>query len=188
MRLSSLFFLLLIGSAMAHGQATVYKTVDENGVVSFSDTPPGDPAQAEKLQINAPPPSSTGEYQQNLEDMRETTDRMAADRREREKHRAEMRELQARTNAYGEPDYSSSGYDDYSYVTGYRGYNRGGRYKPGKPWKPGRPPYRPGYKPKPEHPIARPPHRPGAGQPEEFGATRPTQNNSQLMRPITSRR
>jgi hypothetical protein len=185
MRLILLLLILLVHSALALGQATVYKSVDEQGVVSFSDTPPANPDDAERMQIDTPPASSTGEYEQNLEAMRETTDRMAADRRDREKHRAEMRELQARTNAYQQPDYSDRdyNYDDYTQISGYRGYTGSGYYRPGHP---GRPPYRPGYKPKPEHPIARPPHRPG--QSDEFGSTRPTRNNSQLMRPITGRR
>lgn len=182
MRLIPLLLILLFQGTAAQGQATVYKSVDENGVVSFSDTPPANAEDAQRMQIDTPPPSSTGEYQENLEAMRETTDRMASDRREREKHRAQMRELEARSNAWDRPQQTDV-YEYDSYVTGYRGYNRGGKYKPGKP------PWRPGHKPRPEHPIARPPHRPGGGgSPEEFGATGPTKNNSQLMRPITGRR
>lgn len=176
MRLIALLLVILAYSALAQGQATVYKSVDEQGVVTFSDRPPIDAAQLERLQIDTPPPSTTGEYEQNLEAMRDTTDRMAADRREREKHRAELRELQARTDAYKEPRYDTRDHDDYSYVSGYRDYYPGGGYRPGKP------PWRPGHRPKPEHPIARPPLGPDSGQ------ARPTQNNSQLMRPITGRR
>lgn len=181
MRLYPLVLVLLAYSAIVQGQATVYKSVDEHGVVTFSDTPPADSSTAEQLQIDTPPPSSTGEYQQNLETMRETTDRMAADRREREKHRADMREAQARTNAYQQPqayDRDYDDYDDYSYVTSYRN-------KPGRGHnRPGRPPWRPGHRPKPEHPIVRPPHRPTPNN----KLTRPTDNNAQLMRPMTSRR
>ncbi len=172
MRTLPLLLILSVYSAMAAAQATVYKTVDEHGVVTFSDTPPAGGEEAERVEINAPPPSSTGEYEANLEAMRETTDRMAADRREREKHRAEMRELQARTDAYqNSPEPEPYNYD--RYVTGYgTGW---GNYRPG------RPPWRPGYRPRPEQPIARPPHRP-------VPPVRPTDNNSQLMRPITGRR
>lgn len=152
-------------------QATVYRSVDENGVVSFSDTPPGDGAEAEQLQILAPAASSTDEYRQNLEAMRETTDRMVADRRAREKHRAEIRELAARTEAYEaarEPRVIE--YEKYlpSYVGGYR-----------RPGLGHRPPWRPGYPPNPEPPIVHPPQLPQY--------TRPTQGNAQLMRPITTR-
>lgn len=168
MRLVPLIFLFFTCTAV--GQATVYKTVDEDGVVSFSDTPPAEGVAAEKMDIDTPAPQPTGEYQENLDAMRETTDRMAADRREREKHRAEMKELQARQQPAQE-----SGVNQYNdYYPGYSGgYYGGGNYRPG------RPPLRPGYKPKPEHPIAKPPERPG--QP------RPTKGNSQLMRPIIRR-
>ncbi len=166
------YSLLIIGVAgipLASAQ-TVYKTVDESGAVSFSDTPPAGDTEAETLQINAPPPSSDPTQQANLEAMRETTDRMAEDRREREKHRAEMREIQARNTA---GDSNQSNMDDYydSYYPIYTGYNNRRYYNH-------RPPYRPGFRPKPEHPIARPPHRP---IPRDTGS-----NNSQLMRPIVS--
>ena len=151
---------------------TVYKTVDESGAVSFSDTPPSDNVEAETLEIRTPPPSSDSQQQANLEAMRETTDRMAEDRREREKHRAEMREIQARTNTETADNGNTRDYYDDYYPT-YTGYNNRRYYNH-------RPPYRPGVKPKPEHPIARPPMRP---TPRDAGS-----NNSQLMRPIVSNR
>jgi Domain of unknown function (DUF4124) len=166
-------FLLMFSPLVLGQQATVYKTVDEQGVVSFSDTPPADAADAEKLQIDTPVPQPTGEYEKNLEAMRETTDRMAEDRRAREKHRAEMRELAARSGSQGQAAQPAQ-YDHY--LPSYS-YSSSGHYRPG------RPPWRPGYRPKPEHPIARPPHRP-VQRPEH---TRPTQGNAQLMRPITGR-
>ena len=168
-----LILIALAFSPVALGeQATVYRTVDESGVVSFSDIPPDDGAPTERLQIDAPTPSSTDEYVENLEAMRETTDRMAEDRRAREKHRAEMRELAARTEAYEQSQQPQViEYDNYlpTYAGGY--------YRPGHGH--GRPPWRPGYRPRPEQPIARPPQRPPN--------TRPTQGNAQLMRPITTR-
>ena len=154
------------GLAWAQGQ-TVYKSVDEDGNVTFSDTPPAEGNEVEQMQVQAPPPQSPGEQQQALEDMRETTDRMAADRREREKHRAEMKELNARTAAVAptaneQPDY---GYQDY-YST-VPGYGVRSQYYNG--------PHRPGYRPKPAHPIVRPPLQHESGS-----------NNSQLMRPMVS--
>ena len=131
-------------SAMA---ATVYKTVDEQGVVSFSDIPPvGDPS-VQTMEISAATPAGSEDAQQRLEDMRETTDRMAADRREREKHRAELRKQRAESQAptqYQQADYPYYGY------TGSSRYNRYPRRRPGGGW----------HKPRPEHPIARPPLRP----------------------------
>jgi len=158
----------------AQAQSTVYKTVDEGGVVSFSDTPPTGVAEAEveQLEIQAPAAQPGDEYRQNLEAMRETTDRMAEDRRAREKHRAEMRELQARTEAHQQPPPGpTQDFSSYSRVWG------GGAY-----YRPGYPPWRPGHRPRPEPPIVRPPLYPA-----HPGVSRPTDNNSQLMRPILSR-
>ena len=156
--------------------AVVYKSVDEQGVVSFSDVPPENSSAVEQLEINAPQANSTGEYLENLEAMRETTDRMAEDRRAREKHRAEMRELAARTEAY-EAASRPQVVEVNRYVPGYSsGYYRHG-------YRPGHPPWRPGHGPKPEHPIIRPPVQP-IPQPLP---SRPTDGNSQLMRPILSR-
>ena len=129
--------------------ATVYKTVDEDGVVSFSDTKPISDEPVETLKINAQAPPVSAEEKQRLEDMRETTDRMAADRMAREKQRAELRQQQAQA-APAQPDYtdymggSSRNSDSY----GYYGY----------------PVRRPVVRPKPVHPIVRPPvrHRPVA--------------------------
>ena len=137
---------------------TVYKTVDENGVVSFSDTATG--TDAEVLDITVPAPRSVKNHLENLEAMRETTDRMADDRREREKHRAELKEMQAKSAPVPQPVYNEG-----SAVIS------GGYYYP-----PGRPPWHPGYRPEPEHPIIYPPLRPGPGA---FSGA-----NSQLMRPM----
>ena len=42
----------------AVAQAKVYKWVDENGKVVFSQTPPPDSIQAEEVKVDAPPPAS----------------------------------------------------------------------------------------------------------------------------------
>ena len=88
-KLLALLFLLVAASAQSQ---TVYRTVDESGAVSFSDTPPNGDQEVEQLELQVAPPQDPEAYSQRLEDMRETTDRMAEDRRAREKHRAEMRE------------------------------------------------------------------------------------------------
>lgn len=150
----------LLFCSVAGFATTVYKTVDENGAVSFSDKSSAE--DAEVLKVSTPPPQAPEEYIANLEAMRETTDRMARDRREREKHRAELKEIAARDaaqQAQNQPIYT--GY--------YPGYSGAYRYR-------GRPPYRPGFRPKPEHPIAHPPLR------SDPGPFRPL--NSQLMRPM----
>lgn len=177
----------LLWGATVYG-ATVYKTVDENGVVSFSDAPPEDGAAAETLRIDVPAAQSPDDYLKNLEAMRETTDRMAEDRREREKHRAELREIQEKRDVPPPSAGPGSGLTDYT--TFYPAYPV---YRP----RPGFPPWRPGYRPRPEHPIARPPRHPSwpgdsatnsqlmrpLVSPQSHGAS-----NAQLKRPITSSR
>ncbi len=155
----------------AQAQSTVYKTVDENGVVTFSDQPPAEGAPVETLTIEAPATQPTDEYSQNLEAMRETTDRMVEDRRAREKHRAEMRELASRTAQQEQPAYQDSGTVDYYPTTYTRSYQRR-EYRP--PW------YWHGRPPRPEPPVVHPPLRP---RPMPQGAL---ENNAQLMRPIVS--
>ena len=124
--------------------ATVYKTVDENGVVSYSDTPPVKEVPVETLVIDvqAAPPGESA--QEQLEAMRETTDRMVADRQQREKHRAQLREQQAKNQAPPQAaEYSDPGLYSGTYPAYY-------------PY----PVYRPVRRPRPVHPIARPPLRP----------------------------
>jgi hypothetical protein len=128
---------------------TVYKSVDDSGVVSFSDTVIEENVQLEQVEIDVEE-TRDEDAQQRLHDMRDTTDRMAADRRAREKHRAEMRELQAETDALRTPQYYSNEYDYRTVHTGGYGYYN----------YPNRRYYRrPGHG-RPEHPIARPPLRP----------------------------
>ena len=92
MRIVFLIPLLFIIAVNASGQETVYRTVNEQGVVSFSDTPPAGDEAVEKVQIDVATPQAPDEYLERLEAMRETTDRMAQDRREREQHRASLRQ------------------------------------------------------------------------------------------------
>lgn len=142
---------------------TVYKTVDENGVVSFSDARPQGESPVETVVIDAQQSQlSPEEQQQRLEDMRETTDRMAADRMAREKHRAEMRQLQAQ-RAPQEPQSSYPQYYEPRVI--YSGYSSYRNRRPG--WN---------HRPRPGHPIARPPYRPpGHSRPP---TVRPIQYNN----------
>ncbi|MBE9539385.1 MAG: DUF4124 domain-containing protein, partial [Proteobacteria bacterium] len=110
----------LLFCSVAGFATTVYKTVDENGAVSFSDKSSAE--DAEVLKISTPPPQAPEEYIANLEAMRETTDRMARDRREREKHRAELKEIAARDAAQHAQQQSI--YTDY-----YPGYSGAYRYR-----------------------------------------------------------
>jgi hypothetical protein len=128
--------LLVLFSSMVFAATKVYKTVDENGVVSFSDISP-EQGDVEILKINAATPQPDVDQQANLDAMRETTDKMATDRREREKHRAELKEIAAEKKAAITPQPIYTNY--------YPVY-------PGNYLNPGRP--------RPVHPIARPPLRP----------------------------
>lgn len=130
--------------------ATVYKTVNEDGSTSFSDTRPVTDAPVEKMKVDVQESSlSPEEQQQRLDDMRQTTDRMASDRMEREQNRAkQLAQQQAQQQQQAVPQVPE--YTDYMrYSSGYSRYS-------------GYPLRRPGLTPVPVHPIARPPirHRP----------------------------
>jgi hypothetical protein len=190
MKLTHVHILLsmVVLSAVPAVAETVFRSVDEKGVVTFSDTPPEGDVEVESITIDTPQPQSPEAARQRLEDMRETTDRMVADRQAREKHRAEMRELQARTQSPPQPVYAPGYYDYYPVYSGTRTVRRD--YYAGTPWRPGH--VRPGHgvRPHPEQPIARPPLRPGIGDRPNYGS-QPNVNlgsNSQLMRPIVSPR
>lgn len=139
---------------------TVYRTVDAQGNVTFSDQPPAD-GSAEVLSIDVPPAADPAALEQRLEALRATTDRMAADRRARETRRAELAAAR-RAAPQPEPDPVPRT-----------------RAVPATPWY-GWPGYRPSWRPAPRvrpHPV-RPPLQPGI----------PLENNQQLMRPIVSSR
>ncbi len=142
----------LLVSGQAAFAATVYKTVDAEGRVSFSDQPPPAGAPVEVLDYRVPAVSPSSIDTARLEAIRETTDRMAADRREREAHRARLRAEAKAAYAAANP---APTYDDY--YTPYRTVvRRGGSLRPGF----GHPPLRP----RPPHvrpPGLKPPLRPG---------------------------
>jgi hypothetical protein len=121
---------------------TVYKSIDDSGVVSFSDTrPPGD-AIVETVVIDVPAAPTSAQTQQRLDDMRETTDRMAADRMAREKHRAEMRQLDAQKYADTSTQEITDYYDTATIYPQYYSYPARRRAR------------NPNH---PTHPIAKPP-------------------------------
>lgn len=173
MKILVLSLVLLSLGALAGETATVYRTVDEKGVVSFSDMPPLPGVEAEELTIDFASPQSAQEYQRQLEAMRETTDRMVADRRAREKHRAEMREIAAKAAAAERP--AQPGYvenDNGGLYTPVWGYYRYPRVQP---------PWRPGYRPGPGYPVVPTPY------PVVDLRSWAAEHNSQLMRPIFPR-
>lgn len=92
---------------------TIYKTIDENGVVSFSDARPEGNLPVETLQITLAEPQandSDGALDEaRMIALRVSTDRMIADRMARESHRAELRKIRAQTAALE----AQSPYDSY---------------------------------------------------------------------------
>jgi hypothetical protein len=153
---------LLLSFAAAAGSTTIYKSVDGQGRVTFSDQPPDRGEVVDILEYSEPQPRPPALDLQRIEAMREVTDRMAADRREREASRARARAArQSRDSipAYN-GDYDSSG-DRYEDYYPYRRYHSGFNpvrviHKP-----PGH--RRPGFRPHHPHPpIARPHPRPPA--------------------------
>lgn len=144
---------------------TVYRTV-EDGVTSFSDVPPTDDRRAEKIVIDVPPPAEDPQLAERLEQMREATDRMADDRREREAFRAaqrERRDERARLAAAPSPPV----------IVANGGY-----------WPLYGVPLLPTY---PRPPLLHPPYRPQPlPEPLQPGWSVMTGGNEQLMRPIVS--
>ncbi len=127
--------------------ATIYKSVDEHGVVRYSDTRPTEDILVETVVIEELAAPPVGQEQQRLLDMRETTDRMVADRMAREKHRAQLRQLEVKKTAQ-QSSQEASQYDNNAPI--YAGYYD---YPVRYPWR------HPHY-PRPTHPIAHPPLRP----------------------------
>ena len=162
-RHSVVFFLCLLGVGLpVHAQETqtVYRTL-EDGVPSFSDAPPDDSRDVETITLRVPEPAEDPQLEERLEQMREATDRMAEDRREREAQRLAVREARLereRERAERSPQVivANSGY--------WPVYRR-----------PGYPGLRPPYRPKPT-PLPQP------------GWSVMTGSNAQLMRPIVSGR
>lgn len=73
----------------------VWRTVNAQGVVEFSDTPPPEGVAAEQLDMPALQPVDPLQSRANLEALRETTDRLAAERRARELPRSPIVVLEA---------------------------------------------------------------------------------------------
>ena len=153
-RIAGFVLLGLISSGSV--ATTIYKSVDADGRVTFSDQPPPDEDVVDILEYRDPEPNTSALDRERIEAMREVTDRMAADRREREASRADARAArqQQAQPAYPQPyDYEAGYYGGYP---GYYPVRRVRRPHPGL-----RPPYGPPHvRPPIAHPpIARPPQQ-----------------------------
>ena len=119
-------YLLFLGLAAcaAAADVTVYRSVDHDGAVSFSDRPPMD-AQSLPIRIEADDPPPSPEVAERREAIREVTEQMQADRHEREQERALAAAAAAEPQA---PDYAPEHYDDPDYIPIYY------PYAPRRPW------------------------------------------------------
>lgn len=162
LRLILMSWLALMASFPVRGQegpTTVYRTVNEHGVVEFSDSPPPDGVEAKQLEIAPIQPVDPAQARANLEALRETTDRLAAQRSDREVRRSPIVFLEAPAQP--------------SPITSPGGVTRETIYLPPVYYPVRRPPH---YPPDRPHPPLRP-----QAMPER-------DRNSQLMRPITEQR
>jgi len=133
---------LLAGGAPAVA-GEVYRWVDENGVVNFSDTAPGGAetrAEVDRMEL---PDASPGDHdpEEDIYNVAAQAERMQALRDEMEKEREARREQQRRA-----PQQPAARYPDdvnYGYPYRYPAYGR-------PPLRPGRPPAKPPARPVPE--------------------------------------
>jgi hypothetical protein len=97
-----LLFALAASVAAYCGAGTVYKTVDADGKVSFSDQPPPAGTRFDVIDTPDDPAGADADAAAaRLQEMRETTERMRADRLEREEQRAQQQPY----TPYAEPSY-----------------------------------------------------------------------------------
>jgi hypothetical protein len=87
-RVLAIIFLL---GCLPCAAATIYKSVDDKGRVSYSDQMPAADSLVDVLEYGETAPTLAADATARLAEMRASTDRMAADRREREESRARAR-------------------------------------------------------------------------------------------------
>ena len=147
---------------------TVYRTTVD-GTPTFSDVHPED-GRSEVIELHPPAPSADSTLAERLGELRETTDRMAADRREREQQRRADRELRlARANTQNTTGAVPG--SESPLLTGYWPYAGWPQRRPNR-WPSVTRPSGTGYL--------------SPAPPPGWSVMRPV--NSQLMRPIVSRR
>jgi hypothetical protein len=138
-----LFISVSLLLALPSVSATVYKSVDERGRVTFSDTVPLTAVSVESIVVQVQQPHAPELYLERMQAMTAVTDKIAAQRKEREQNRESA--LQ-RHNAG-----TFAGYPGMSGETVYVGYGGARR------WLGSRPPHYP------VHPVVRPPLQPVRG-------------------------
>ena len=149
----------LLIAANASPQQAVYKSIDANGNVTYSSTPPPDAARAEAVELTPPPaPSEIEAAQQRAQALQELGDQASREREERSAQLAESRQAareEAARQQSAEPPPGAADYRGYGWAfPAYPGYPPG-YLRPGYL----RPDYlQPGVRPPwPEHPAPPPP-------------------------------
>jgi hypothetical protein len=141
----------LLIAAHAAAQQTVYKSIDANGNVTYSSTPPPDAARAEAIELTpSPAPTEIEAAQQRAQALQELGDQASSEREERSAQLAEARQAAREEAARQQPA------EPPSQAASYGGYGWGFPIYPG--YQPGY--LRPGVRPPwPERPAPPPPAR-----------------------------
>jgi hypothetical protein len=163
----------LLIAANAAAQQAVYKSIDANGNVTYSSTPPPDAARAVAIELTAPPaPTEIEAAQQRAQALQELGDQASREREERSAALAGARQAaqeEAARQQSAEPPPEAANYGGYGW--GFPAYPR---YPPGvrPPW-PERPAPPPARSPmtQPDHPAywPRQPVRPPDIKPRSRG-------------------
>jgi len=143
MRLQIFMALGLLAAAVPVEAAEVYRWVDENGVVNFSDTAPGKAetrADVQRMELPEAAPKDR-DPGQDIYNVAAQAERMQALRDEMEREREARREQQRR--APQQPAVQNPGAVNYGFPFSFPAYGR-------PPLRPGRPPARPPERPVPE--------------------------------------
>ena len=143
MRLHIFMALSLLAGGAPAAAGEVYRWVDENGVVNFSDTAPGSaetPAEVNRIELPDAAPRDH-DPEQDIYNVAAQAERMQALRDEMEKEREARREQQRRAPQQPAAQYPAG--VNYGYPYSFPAYGR-------PPLRPGRPPARPPERPVPE--------------------------------------
>ncbi|MGD9660469.1 MAG: DUF4124 domain-containing protein [Porticoccaceae bacterium] len=114
------FAALIVTLALQADAATVYKYRNANGAITYSDNPPLHTDDYEIIELQSQQPGDPEAHRQMLDQMTATSDRLQADRRQREKDRQDS----APSRASPPPYYPQTGEPQTSYYPGYPYYHR----------------------------------------------------------------
>ena len=120
----------LLIAASAAAQQAVYKSIDANGNVTYSSTPPPDAARAEAVELTPPPaPTEIEAAQQRAQALQELGDQAYREREERSAELAESRRAareEAARQQSAEPPPEAANYGGYGWgLPAYPGYPPG---------------------------------------------------------------